>query len=85
MNTPNAAAAGTLSIGKELIVNRLGFGAMRLTGEGRSKHQGNLLKTKHRKFAGFHHLWVSLQAHPRQRGSVNFSDLRHFFASLTHG
>lgn len=33
MNTPNAAAAGTLSIG-ELTVNRLGFGAMRLTGEG---------------------------------------------------
>ncbi|HZR28121.1 MAG TPA: aldo/keto reductase [Terriglobales bacterium] len=33
MNTPNAAAAGTVSIG-ELSVNRLGFGAMRLTGEG---------------------------------------------------
>ena len=34
MNTPNAAAAGTVSIGEELVVNRLGFGAMRLTGEG---------------------------------------------------
>src|SRR6266480_6769052 len=34
MNTPNASAAGTVSIGEELVVNRLGFGAMRLTGEG---------------------------------------------------
>lgn len=31
--TPTAAAAGTLRIG-ELAVNRLGFGAMRLTGDG---------------------------------------------------
>jgi aryl-alcohol dehydrogenase-like predicted oxidoreductase len=29
-----AAAAGTLTIGGDLTVNRLGFGAMRLTGEG---------------------------------------------------
>jgi pyridoxine 4-dehydrogenase len=34
MNKPNAAAAGTVTIGKDLTVNRLGFGAMRLTGEG---------------------------------------------------
>jgi pyridoxine 4-dehydrogenase len=34
MTTPNAAAAGTFSIAGELTVNRLGFGAMRLTGEG---------------------------------------------------
>jgi pyridoxine 4-dehydrogenase len=34
MTKPNAAAAGTLSIAEDLIVNRLGFGAMRLTGEG---------------------------------------------------
>ena len=34
MKTPNAAAAGTFSIAGELTVNRLGFGAMRLTGEG---------------------------------------------------
>jgi pyridoxine 4-dehydrogenase len=34
MNKANAAAAGTVSIGKDLTVNRLGFGAMRLTGEG---------------------------------------------------
>jgi pyridoxine 4-dehydrogenase len=34
MTTPNAANAGTVSIGKDLVVNRLGFGAMRLTGEG---------------------------------------------------
>ncbi|HZS28501.1 MAG TPA: aldo/keto reductase [Candidatus Angelobacter sp.] len=33
MTTPNAASVGTVSIG-ELNVNRLGFGAMRLTGEG---------------------------------------------------
>jgi pyridoxine 4-dehydrogenase len=32
--TPSAAAAGTLAIGADLIVNRLGFGAMRLTGKG---------------------------------------------------
>jgi len=34
MTTPNAAKAGTVSLGKDLTVNRLGFGAMRLTGEG---------------------------------------------------
>jgi pyridoxine 4-dehydrogenase len=31
---PNAAAAGTFSLGEDLVVNRLGFGAMRLTGKG---------------------------------------------------
>src|SRR6202030_506402 len=30
----SAASSGTLSLGGELTVNRLGFGAMRLTGEG---------------------------------------------------
>jgi len=30
----SAAAAGTISLGGELTVNRLGFGAMRLTGDG---------------------------------------------------
>jgi pyridoxine 4-dehydrogenase len=34
MTTPNAASASTVSIAGELNVNRLGFGAMRLTGEG---------------------------------------------------
>ncbi len=34
MTTPNAAAAGKLTIGKDLTVNRLGFGAMRITGKG---------------------------------------------------
>jgi pyridoxine 4-dehydrogenase len=34
MTTPNTASAGTVSIGKDLVVNRLGFGAMRLTGPG---------------------------------------------------
>jgi pyridoxine 4-dehydrogenase len=34
MTKPNASAAGTLSIAEELIVNRLGYGAMRITGEG---------------------------------------------------
>jgi pyridoxine 4-dehydrogenase len=33
-DTPNAAAAGTLTIGGDLRVNRLGYGAMRLTGPG---------------------------------------------------
>jgi aryl-alcohol dehydrogenase-like predicted oxidoreductase len=32
--TPAATAAGTLTIGGELEVNRLGFGAMRITGKG---------------------------------------------------
>ena len=32
--TVNAAAAGTFTIGGDLTVHRLGFGAMRLTGEG---------------------------------------------------
>src|SRR5256886_7317729 len=31
---PTAAAAGTLKIGGDLVVNRLGFGAMRITGRG---------------------------------------------------
>ncbi len=30
----NAAASGTFALGGDLVVNRLGFGAMRLTGEG---------------------------------------------------
>ncbi|HWG01832.1 MAG TPA: aldo/keto reductase [Trebonia sp.] len=33
-NPPSAAAAGTISIGGDLTVNRLGFGAMRVTGDG---------------------------------------------------
>jgi pyridoxine 4-dehydrogenase len=33
-DTPGAAAAGTITIGGDLQVNRLGFGAMRLTGRG---------------------------------------------------
>jgi len=31
---PNAAEAGTIDIGGDLTVNRLGYGAMRITGEG---------------------------------------------------
>src|SRR6202451_4291830 len=31
---PNAAAAGTIDVGGDLTVNRLGFGAMRITGTG---------------------------------------------------
>jgi pyridoxine 4-dehydrogenase len=31
---PSAAAAGTIGIGGDLTVNRLGFGAMRITGQG---------------------------------------------------
>jgi aryl-alcohol dehydrogenase-like predicted oxidoreductase len=34
MSKPNAAEAGTFTIGGDLKVNRLGFGAMRITGEG---------------------------------------------------
>lgn len=34
MATPNAAQAGTFTIGGDLTVNRLGFGAMRITGKG---------------------------------------------------
>src|SRR5258708_37797204 len=34
MKTPNAAASGTFKIGGDLPVHRLGFGTMRLTGEG---------------------------------------------------
>src|SRR5713101_2965888 len=32
--SPSAASAGTVALGGELTVNRLGFGAMRLTGDG---------------------------------------------------
>ncbi len=34
MPTPPAAAAGTVTLGGELAVTRMGYGAMRLTGEG---------------------------------------------------
>jgi len=34
VTSPSAANAGTITLGAELTVNRLGFGAMRLTGEG---------------------------------------------------
>ncbi len=34
MSTPNAAHAGTFRIGGDIEVNRLGFGAMRITGRG---------------------------------------------------
>ncbi len=33
-SSPNAAAAGQVTLGGDLRVNRLGFGAMRITGEG---------------------------------------------------
>jgi pyridoxine 4-dehydrogenase len=33
-DTPTAAAAGTIPVGDDLSVNRLGFGAMRITGPG---------------------------------------------------
>src|SRR5437660_10578592 len=32
--TATAAAAGTLTLGGDLVVNRMGFGAMRITGPG---------------------------------------------------
>ena len=31
---PNAAEAGTIDVGGDLTVNRLGYGAMRITGDG---------------------------------------------------
>jgi aryl-alcohol dehydrogenase-like predicted oxidoreductase len=34
MSTPNAAASGTFSLGGDMPVNRLGYGAMRITGKG---------------------------------------------------
>lgn len=34
MTTPDAARSGTFAIGGDMIVNRLGFGAMRVTGPG---------------------------------------------------
>ena len=34
MTTPDAAQSGTFAIGGDLTVNRLGFGAMRITGKG---------------------------------------------------
>ncbi len=34
MNTLDASKSGTFKIGGEITVNRLGFGAMRITGDG---------------------------------------------------
>jgi len=49
MNSPNtAAASGQFRIGGELTVNRLGFGAMRITGPGvwgEPKDRGEALRT----------------------------------------
>lgn len=33
-SSPSASAAGTITLGGDLTVNRLGFGAMRITGDG---------------------------------------------------
>jgi aryl-alcohol dehydrogenase-like predicted oxidoreductase len=34
MTEPTATASGTIELGGDLVVNRLGFGAMRITGKG---------------------------------------------------
>jgi aryl-alcohol dehydrogenase-like predicted oxidoreductase len=34
MTTPNAAKSGTFKVGGDITINRLGFGAMRITGKG---------------------------------------------------
>jgi pyridoxine 4-dehydrogenase len=34
MSTPNAAASGSFALGKDLQIHRLGYGAMRITGDG---------------------------------------------------
>jgi pyridoxine 4-dehydrogenase len=34
VSTPNAGSAGTIDLGGDLTVNRLGYGAMRITGDG---------------------------------------------------
>nr|WP_307834400.1 aldo/keto reductase [Actinoplanes lichenicola] len=34
MSTPNAGTAGTIDVGGDITVNRLGYGAMRVTGDG---------------------------------------------------
>jgi pyridoxine 4-dehydrogenase len=34
LSTPSAGAAGTIDVGGDLTVNRLGYGAMRITGDG---------------------------------------------------
>src|SRR3984957_16420847 len=34
ISTPSAKASGTFSLGGDLTVNRLGYGAMRITGDG---------------------------------------------------
>jgi aryl-alcohol dehydrogenase-like predicted oxidoreductase len=34
LNAPSAGAAGTIDVGGDLTVNRLGYGAMRITGDG---------------------------------------------------
>ncbi len=49
--TPNAAASGTFALGGDLTVNRLGFGAMRVTGPGiwgEPEDRGEALRTLRR-------------------------------------
>jgi hypothetical protein len=41
---PTAAAAGKIDVGGDLTVNRLGFGAMRITGSGIAESIGTLLE-----------------------------------------
>ena len=37
VKSPTAAKSGTFKVGGDIEINRLGFGAMRLTGPGRRK------------------------------------------------
>ena len=42
--SPLASSSGTVSLGGELTVRRLGFGAMRITGDGIGGHPRTLLR-----------------------------------------
>jgi pyridoxine 4-dehydrogenase len=46
MPTPNAAQSGTFAIGGDMVVNRLGFGAMRITGKGIWGHPADPLEAR---------------------------------------
>jgi hypothetical protein len=60
----------TFLLGGDLLVNRLGFGAMRLTGEG-IWGWPPIARTR-RKFCGARSSWASTSSTPRMLHLVNF-------------
>ena len=62
----NAGSAGTIDVGGDLTVNRLGFGAMRITGHGIWGEPASRDEPRRRSFAATSN-WASTSSTPRTR------------------